>query len=140
MRVDIGVFVKSTEVSAVPAEAVHATTSFTFQWYSNIVPVTVLPSVSFSRAISEDVSLSMAGHACQDVNVLQTTERASPGLGDNVKRYMNSLVMHEVSLRSTCLHSSMQHFHHQRTVSNHPGSAISTFHTQSGVVLEIFAV
>merc|ERR1711916_258740 len=83
----------STWVSAV------SSTLFTCQWTSIIVLVTVLPLSTSStltrQSNSEDVFL-----ACQDVHARMSalscaTERASPGVEDNIERYRNSPVMHE---------------------------------------------
>ena len=55
---------------------------------------------------------------CQQVRVVYTTERASPGLDDNIMRYGNSLVMVDVVAAQYKPCSSMAeclwHFQHQR--------------------------
>ena len=68
-------------------------TLFACQWTSNSVPITVLPSSTYStltRAIP-----NTPGRACQDVRVVYAIERAGPGLDDNIMRYVNSPVAHD---------------------------------------------
>ena len=62
--------------------------------------VVVPPSTSTTlteQSVSEDVSVSMPGRACQDVLVVHATERVTPLLDDNVVRYVNSPVTHDAS-------------------------------------------
>ena len=61
-----------------------SSTLFACQWTSNIVPVTVLPSLIYStltrtaQSHSEFLSFSTPGRACQDVRVVYAIERAGP--------------------------------------------------------------
>ena len=77
---------------------------FSCQGTSNMVPVTVLPSSTYSaltRAISKMFFFSTTGRTCQDVRVAFTIERAGTGFDDAVPQRYN-LSMCAFKVLSSC--------------------------------------
>ena len=74
-----------------------SSTLFACQWISNIVPVPVLPSSTYSslaRAISK-MFLSVRQDVHPESQCWRATEHASPGVDDNICATVNSPVRHD---------------------------------------------